>query len=78
MKKAQDEPGSRRAFLNMAARVTAFGVMGGYVVDQTIKRKRLENDPNCIKLHTCLDCIEFGGCELDKADSARKAFPSEV
>lgn len=72
----KDEEGkSRRDFLGTGARVLAFGALGTYAIAQGTKRKRLESDPNCVKLPTCYTCMEFSGCDLEKADKARADFP---
>jgi|TARA_B100001964_G_scaffold72759_1_gene82471 uncharacterized protein YlaI len=47
--------------------------MAAYAVTQSIKTHRLENDPNCIRLYTCNECVEFAaGCSLPKADKFRE------
>lgn len=75
----QNETSSdRRQFLSTAVRTVAFGAIGAYTIGQHVKRERLANDPNCVKIHTCAQCIEFGGCELPKAESARHEFPQKV
>ena len=34
--------------------------------------RRLKNDPNCIRLYTCNQCVEFAtGCQLPKAENFR-------
>ncbi len=72
----KDENGkSRRDFLGTGARVLAFGAFGTYAIAQATKRKRLENDPDCVRLPSCYTCLEFSGCELEKADKARTEFP---
>ena len=38
---------------------------------QEVKRRRLANDPNCLKLTVCSDCVEFGRCTKPKAQNAR-------
>lgn len=47
--------------------------LGGLVVAGETKRRRLANDPNCIRLQTCADCVEFGGCTKPKAEDFRQA-----
>lgn len=41
--------------------------LGGLAVAGELKRRRLANDPNCIRLWTCADCAEFDGCAKPKA-----------
>lgn len=62
---------SRRHFLASIARVGLLGAMGTYFVAQRIKFNRLLDDPDCIIVSTCKQCVEFGGCELPKSDLAR-------
>ena len=64
-------PPNRRQFLASSVRYLSLGGLSVFVVAQELKRKRLLNDPNCIKLFTCQDCVEFSGCKLDKADTYR-------
>ena len=62
---------SRRAWLPHCARTIMMSAMAVFGGIQYYKSRRLANDPNCIKLNTCQDCIEFGGCNLNKATSFR-------
>lgn len=62
----------RRQFLSAGVRCLAFGGVGAFVAMQEWKRRRLAGDPNCIRLNTCADCVEFsGGCTKDKAEAFR-------
>ena len=62
---------TRRGFFAAVARSLGFASLGGFAVAQEIKRRRLVNDPQCIKLLTCSDCAEFRGCTKPKAVAAR-------
>ena len=65
---------SRRRFLTAGVRYLALGGLGAFAVAETIKGRRLANDPNCVKLHPCADCLEFSsGCEKPKAADAAPA-----
>ena len=76
---------SRREWLGRLVRTACLSVMAAFGVGQFIKARRLANDPDCIRLYTCQDCIEFGGCDLEKAklfrtsqeklESKTKQFP---
>ncbi len=71
----EPEPGqsSRRELFASGARLLALGGMAAYAVTQSIKTHWLENDPNCIRLYTCNECVEFAaGCSLPKADKFRE------
>ena len=62
----------RRQFFHTGARVLAVGGIASFAAFQEMKRRRLAGDPNCIKLHTCTHCVEFGnGCQKDKAQDYR-------
>ena len=62
----------RRDFLATGARLFAVGGMAAFAAAQAKKSDRLANDPNCIKLFTCSDCIELpNGCQLPKAQNFR-------
>ncbi len=68
-------PESRRRFLTAGVRYLALGGLGAFTVAETVKSRRLANDPNCIKLHVCADCIEFSsGCAKPKATDARNSL----
>lgn len=62
----------RRQFLKAGTRYALLGGLGGLVVAGETKRRRLANDPNCIRLLTCADCMEFGGCAKPKAEDFRQ------
>ena len=69
-----DQPAKtrRRDFVNAGARCLGVGAIVSFAGFQEIKRRRLVNDPNCILLHTCSDCVEFSsGCSKDKAVAFR-------
>jgi hypothetical protein len=70
-REAQSGAGSRREFLISSGRYLGFGALASLVAMQEVKRRRLEGDPNCIRIVTCGDCIEFQGCEKTKARQAR-------
>jgi len=62
----------RRDFLATGARLFAVGGMAAFAAAQAQKGQRLANDPNCIKLFTCSDCLELpNGCQLPKAQDFR-------
>jgi hypothetical protein len=63
--------GNLRQFLKSGGRYALLSSLAGIGVASEIKRRKLENDPNCTKLWTCADCVEFGGCAKPKADSFR-------
>ena len=48
------------------------GGMAVYAVWQVVKTERLKGDPRCVRLHTCADCVEFGGCDKPKAEAFRR------
>lgn len=58
---------NRRAFLKTGTRYAMLASLGGLAVAGELKRRRLASDPNCIRLWTCADCAEFGGCTQPKA-----------
>ncbi len=62
----------RREFLRSGTRYVLLAGLGGLVVAGESKRRRLANDPNCIRLQTCADCVEFGGCTKPKAEDFRQ------
>jgi len=63
---------SRRRFFSTGARCVVAGGLAVFTAAQVIKGRRLAGDPNCIRLHTCSDCVEFsGGCTKDKAEQFR-------
>lgn len=65
-------PFNRRQFLRSGARYSILAGLGGLVAMEEIKRRRLANDPNCIRVWTCEDCVEFGGCTKNKAVNFRR------
>ncbi len=72
MKETETIKANRRQFFKAGARVVALGGMAAYGAWQTFKARRLKNDPNCIRLTTCNQCVEFAtGCQLPKAENFR-------
>lgn len=69
---------SRRCFLLTSGRFFGLGVLATLVAGQELKRRRLEGDPNCIKLFTCQDCREFNGCTQPKAEQFRLSHGKPV
>jgi hypothetical protein len=63
----------RRQWIAKAARSVIMTAMAAFGIGQVYKARKLENDPNCIRLYTCNDCVEYGGCELDKAVAFRQS-----
>lgn len=72
---------NRRQFLKSGVRYSMFAGLAGLVATEEIKRRRLADDPNCIRVWTCADCAEFGGCTKTKAVDFRKSnserFPKD-
>lgn len=66
-------PLDRRQFLKSGTRYALLTAMGGLAVAGEAKRRRLENDPNCVHVWTCADCVEFGDCAKPKAQDFRQA-----
>lgn len=64
---------TRRGFFITAARSGVLLVLAAFATGQEIKRRRLVNDPNCVKLSVCSDCMEFGRCTKPKAQATRKS-----
>lgn len=64
---------TRRGFFVTAARSGALLALAAFAVWQETKRRRLANDPDCIKLSVCSECVEFGRCIMPKATVARQA-----
>lgn len=63
---------ARRQFFAIGMRTLIIGGIGAFALTQEAKRRRLANDPNCIRLDTCTDCIELpSGCSKDKAENFR-------
>lgn len=71
-------PLSRRKFLKSGARYSMLAGLGGLLTTEELKRRRLANDPNCIRVWTCADCAEFGGCTKNKALDFRSAHPRPI
>lgn len=65
-------PLTRRSFFTTAARSGALLVLGAFAGWQELKRRRLANDPDCIRLNTCAECVEFNRCLKPKALDARQ------
>jgi hypothetical protein len=65
------DPTDRRGFLARIARSLGFASMGAFAVAQEMKRRRLANDPECLRFNPCRDCSEFTGCSKPKAREAR-------
>ncbi|MBN8461046.1 MAG: hypothetical protein J0M04_24720 [Verrucomicrobia bacterium] len=66
-------PLDRRRFLQAGTRYVLLTALGGLAVVAEAKRRRLSNDPNCIRLWTCADCVEFGSCSKPKAQDFRQS-----
>jgi hypothetical protein len=62
---------TRREFLRAGGRYIALGGLACLVTVQEVKRRRLVGDPNCIRIATCRDCIEFQGCNKSRAEEFR-------
>lgn len=63
---------ARRQFFAIGMRTLIIGGIGSFALTQEAKRRRLANDPNCIRLDTCTDCVELpSGCRKDKAETYR-------
>lgn len=72
MKETETIKANRRQFFQAGARVAALSGMAAYAAWQTFKARGLKNDPNCIRLYTCNQCVEFAtGCQLPKAENFR-------
>ena len=63
----------RRHFLKSGMRGVLLTGLGALAVAGEAKRRRLENDPNCVHIWTCGDCVEFGACAKPKAEDFRQA-----
>ena len=62
----------RRDFFATGMRCMIVGGIGAFAAMQESKRRRLVDDPKCIKLDTCTDCIELSaGCQKDQASNFR-------
>lgn len=62
----------RRQFLKSGMRYTLLTGLASLAVVGEVKRRRLANDPNCVHVWTCADCIEFGACVKPKAQDFRQ------
>jgi len=72
LQKLTEAKTKRRDFFATGMRCVIVGGIGSFAAMQEFKRQRLVNDPNCIKLETCSQCIELpAGCSLDKAENFR-------
>ncbi len=63
---------NRRGFLIAEARWAALLGLAAFAAWEETKRRRLANDPNCIKLSACSECVEFGRCAKPKSQTARR------
>lgn len=64
---------NRREWFLTLARSTALFTLAAFAMWEEVKRRRLANDPNCVKLSTCSNCVEFRRCTKPKAELARSA-----
>ena len=72
MKQEDNSNVDRRGFFQAGVRAVVLGGMAAYATWQTFKANRLKNDPNCIRLYTCDECVELtSGCKLPKAENFR-------
>jgi|RhiMethySRZTD1v2_1073278.scaffolds.fasta_scaffold3001523_2 hypothetical protein len=62
---------NRRGFLVSGARTGGMLALATFAAWQETKRRRLANDPNCLKLSVCSECVEFGRCPKPRAQAAR-------
>ncbi len=62
---------ARRDLLHGGARVALVGGLFAYFLQQRKRALLLVDDPSCVKLETCAECIEFGGCTLPKSEDHR-------
>jgi hypothetical protein len=60
-------PVNRRGFFTAAARSAALLALATFAAWEETKRRRLANDPNCLRLSVCSECIEFGRCTKPKS-----------
>jgi hypothetical protein len=63
--------GNLRQFLKSGGRYALLTSLAGLGVASEIKRRKLADDPNCTRIWTCADCVEFGVCSKPKAESFR-------
>ena len=66
-------PLDRRQFLQAGTRYVLLTALGGLAVAGEAKRRRLRNDPNCVRTWTCADCVEFGSCSKPRAQDFRQS-----
>jgi hypothetical protein len=62
----------RRQFLQAGTRYALLSALGSLAVAGELKRRRLADDPNCVRVWTCADCVEFGACAKPKAQDFRR------
>lgn len=67
-----DQLTDRRGFLVAGARGMALIALSALVLFQEAKRRRLANDPDCIRISPCSDCAQLGHCTKPKAKDARR------
>lgn len=67
---------SRRNFLRSGARLLIIGGAISFAIDQEGKRRRLVDDPKCVRLNPCLECSKFQACTRVKAEAARSSDSS--
>ena len=65
----------RRQFPKSGMRYVLFTGLGALAVAGEAKQRRLENDPNCVRVWASAECVEFGGCTKRKAQDYRHAKP---
>ncbi|MGZ8920672.1 MAG: hypothetical protein ACXW3L_06800 [Limisphaerales bacterium] len=64
-------PTTRREFIRTSGRCAGLGGIAALLIAGELKRRRLSNSSDCIKLYTCADCVEFRGCTRSKAEEFR-------
>jgi hypothetical protein len=64
---------TRREFIRTSGRCLGLGGLAALVAAGELKRRRLDGRADCIKLSTCADCVELGGCPKPKADNFRRS-----
>lgn len=62
---------SRRQLFLASGRVLGLGGLAAFVAAQEFKRQRLANDPNCVKISPCQECLELSRCGKPKAEKFR-------
>ena len=67
----QETKETRREFLRSSGRCAGLGALAALVIAGELKRRRLSDSSDCIKLYTCADCVEFQGCIRPKAQQFR-------